>query len=98
VRDRCLLLLNVPAWLARVGALPDENRPGGRRKPRTACDPVEERGYRAQRDRALNLIELGKKYDGKEHPDVDERYSRMIRRACKHGIEFVLRARPEGPA
>jgi hypothetical protein len=44
------------------------------------------------------LIELGKKYDGKEHPDVDERYSRMIRRACKHGIEFVLRARPEGPA
>lgn len=40
---------------------------------------------------ALNLDELGKKYDGKEHPDSDPRYSRMIRRACKHGIEFVLR-------
>jgi hypothetical protein len=40
---------------------------------------------------ALDLSQLGKKYDGKEPSNVDPRYSLMIRRACKHGIEFVLR-------
>jgi len=34
---------DLPAWLARVGRLPDETRPGGHRKPRAACGPVEGR-------------------------------------------------------
>lgn len=40
---------------------------------------------------ALALSQLDKRYDGKEPSGVDPRYSLMIRRACKHGIEFVLR-------
>src|SRR5271169_4876491 len=39
VRDRCLLLLMFRHGL-RVS---DETRPGGHRKPRAACRPVEER-------------------------------------------------------
>src|SRR5271166_2730369 len=38
-----LVAPDVPAWIARVGGLPDETRPGGHRKPRAACGPVEER-------------------------------------------------------
>ncbi|MBI0328665.1 hypothetical protein [Burkholderia plantarii] len=40
---------------------------------------------------ALDLSQLDKRYDGKEPANADPRYSLMIRRACKHGIEFVLR-------
>src|SRR5271165_497418 len=42
VRDRCLLLLML-SWLARVGGLRNKTRPGGHRKPRAACGPVEGR-------------------------------------------------------
>ena len=38
-----LVAPDVPAWLARVGGLPDETRRGGHGKPRAACGPVEGR-------------------------------------------------------
>jgi integrase len=38
-----LVAPDVPAWLARVGGLPDETLSGGHRKPPAACGPVEGR-------------------------------------------------------
>src|SRR5271165_4563926 len=38
-----LVAPDVPAWIARVGGLPDETRPRRYRKPRAACRPVEGR-------------------------------------------------------
>ncbi len=37
----------------------------------------------------FNLVDA--KYPGKAEPSGDSRYSNMIRKACKHGIGFVLR-------
>lgn len=87
--------------------LPGKNQFGSEKFPKTpnllelaenktklAKNPLAETYFQYQKTAtksALNIDQLAKKYDGKEQPGVDPRYSNMIRRACKHGIEFVLR-------
>jgi hypothetical protein len=40
---------------------------------------------------ALDINNLGAKYPGKAEPEINVAWSNMIRKACKHGMDFILR-------
>ncbi len=72
---------DVPAWLARVGSLSDETRPGGHRKPRAACRPVEGRAIddaAATRRRA----EGDRRMAERTRPDEADRQDVLCQRAA----------------
>jgi type 1 fimbriae regulatory protein FimB len=70
-RDRCIVAPDVPAWLARVGCLRDQIRPGRHRKPRVACGPVE---GRATDDAALTQRRAEGRQRMAERTRSDEAY------------------------